>query len=113
MSMVVPSPHGLFPERPPLDGPDTWLVRVPWAHISDSSPHRIQWRARRAVQSFGCHRSLQPSGAIGLDDHFSGTKMFQYNQRVPSVGVTVHVALAGSNAFSSFENYLGGSLPPI
>ena len=37
-SMVVPNPHGLFPGRPPLDGLDTQSVRVPRAHISDSSP---------------------------------------------------------------------------
>ena len=42
-----------------------------------------------------------------------GTEMFEYNQRVLSIGTTVRVALASSNAFLNFENCLGGTLPPI
>ena len=50
---------------------------------------------------------------MGLDGHFSGAEMFEYNQRVLSIGTAVSVALAGSNAFLSFESHLGGSLLPV
>jgi hypothetical protein len=36
--MVVPNPCGLHPRTSSTDGPDTWSVRVPWAHIFDCSP---------------------------------------------------------------------------